>query len=72
MAGRTHTLDRSKRHYRWDNALPPAIEIETGDTVECETEEVTDNQVQPGIPAAKLSNLDSKRMYPLAGPIFVM
>jgi acetamidase/formamidase len=71
MAGRTHTLDRSKSHTRWDNTLDPAIEIEPGDTVECETEEVTDNQIQPGMPASALSNLDPKRMYPLAGPIFV-
>lgn len=71
MAGRTHTLDRSKIHYRWDNSLPPAIEIEPGDTVECETPEVTDNQVQPGLPASILANLNPRRMYPVAGPIFV-
>lgn len=71
MEGRTHILDRSKLHYKWDNTLLPAIEIDPGDTVDCETPEVTDNQVQPGIPASKLGNLDRDRMYPLAGPIFL-
>ena len=71
MAGRTHTLDRSKIHYQWDNSLPPAIEIESGDTVACDTEEVTDGQIKPGMPASALGSLDFGRLYPLAGPIFV-
>jgi len=71
MAGREHTLDRGKIHYKWDNSLPPAIEIESGDTVHCETEEVSDGQIKPGMPASILGNLDFDRLYPLAGPIFV-
>lgn len=71
MAGREHTLDRSKIHYKWDNSVPPAIEIESGDTVHCETEEVSDGQIKPGMPASILGNLDFDRLYPLAGPIYV-
>ncbi|MEO7912927.1 MAG: acetamidase/formamidase family protein [Roseiflexaceae bacterium] len=71
MAGREHTLDRSKIHYKWDNSFPPAIEIESGDSVHCETEEVSDGQIKPGMPASILGNLDFDRLYPLAGPIYV-
>ena len=71
MPGREHTLDRAKIHYKWDNSLPPAIEIESGDTVHCETEEVTDGQIKPGMPASALTTLNFDRLYPLAGPIFV-
>src|SRR6266545_2583423 len=71
MAGREHTLDRGKIHYKWDNSLPPAIEIEPGDVVHCETEEVTDGQIKPGMDASILGNLDFDRLYPLAGPIYV-
>ncbi|GAC1556993.1 MAG: acetamidase/formamidase family protein [Herpetosiphon sp.] len=71
MAGREHTLDRTKIHFKWDNSLPPAIEIESGDVVHCETEEVTNGQVQPGKPASILATLDFDQLYPLAGPIFV-
>src|SRR5690242_11104038 len=71
MAGREHTLDRGKIHYKWDNSLPPAIEIESGDTVHCVTEEVSDGQIKPGMDAAILGNLDFDRLYPLAGPIYV-
>ena len=52
MAGREHTLDKSKIHYKWDNSLPPAIEIESGDVVHCQTEEVTDGQIKPGMPSS--------------------
>jgi len=71
MAGREHVLERGKIHYKWDNSLPPAIEIEPGDVVHCETDEVTDGQIKPGMPASVLGSLDFDRLYPLAGPIFV-
>ena len=70
MAGREHTLDKGKIHYKWDNSLPPAIEIESGDTVHCETDEVR------RIDQAGDARFDSRqsgfrRLYPLAGPIYV-
>jgi acetamidase/formamidase len=71
MAGREHVLERGKIHYKWDNSLPPAIEIEAGDVVHCETEEVTDGQLKPGAPADALGSLNFDRLYPLAGPISV-
>jgi acetamidase/formamidase len=66
-----HVLPRGRVHYKWDNSLAPAVEIEPGDTVHCETEEVSDGQVTEGAPASVLTGLDFDRLYPLAGPIFV-
>jgi hypothetical protein len=66
-----HTLRPDQIHHKWDNSLPPAIEIEPGDIVHCETAEVTNNQVTPGCDASVLTNLDFDQLYPLAGPIFV-
>jgi hypothetical protein len=71
MAGREHTLDTRKVHHKWDKRNPPAIEIEPGDTVHCETAEVTNNQLTPGCPASALGQLDFSQLYPLAGPIYV-
>jgi acetamidase/formamidase len=68
---REHTLDKSKVHHKWDQRNPPAIEIESGDTVHFETVEVTNNQVTPGCDAAALTNIDFAQLYPLAGPVFV-
>ena len=66
-----HTLDKKKIHFSWDKNHPPAIEIESGDTVHCETAEVTNNQVTDGCPASALGQIDFSQLYPLAGPIYV-
>jgi acetamidase/formamidase len=66
-----HVLERGRVHYKWDNSLAPAIEVEPGDVVHFETEEVTDGQITPGCPASLLGQLDFNRLYPLAGPVFV-
>ena len=66
-----HVLERGKVHYKWDNSLAPAIEVEPGDVVHFQTEEVTDGQITPGCPASTLGTIDFDRLYPLAGPVFV-
>ena len=69
--GREHTLDKRKVHHKWDKRNPPAIEIESGDTVHCETAEVTNDQVTPGCAASAIGKIDFAQLYPLAGPIYV-
>ena len=71
MTGREHTLDKRKVHHKWDKRNPPAIEIEPGDTVHCQTAEVTNNQVTPGCPASVIGKIEFAQLYPLAGPIYV-
>lgn len=66
-----HTIERGRVHYKWDNSLNPVIEIDPGDVVHCETDEVTDGQVTNGCPASVLGQIDFDRLYPLAGPIYV-
>jgi acetamidase/formamidase len=66
-----HSIERGRVHYKWDNSLPPVIEIDPGDVVHFETEEVTDGQVTQGADASVLTQLDFDRLYPLAGPVHV-
>jgi acetamidase/formamidase len=66
-----HAIERGKVHYKWDKNNPPAVEIEAGDVVHFETDEVTDGQVTEGCDASKLGQIDFNRLYPLAGPVFV-
>jgi acetamidase/formamidase len=47
-AVREHTIGRDTFHYKWDNSLPPAVEIEPGDVVHFDTEEVTAGQLKNG------------------------
>lgn len=63
-----HRLGPEQTHRAfWDNALPPALVIEPGDTVEFETPDVSDGQRRPGAAGPG----DPARSYPLGGPVFV-
>src|SRR5712691_8659751 len=68
---REHSIGKETFHYKWDNSLPPAVEIESGDVVHFETEEVTAGQLKNGDPASRLGELDFDRLYPLGGPVYV-
>jgi acetamidase/formamidase len=68
---REHKVGREQIHYKWDYSIQPAVEIESGDVVHFDTEEVTSGQIKKGDPASKLTQLDFNRLYPLGGPVFV-
>src|SRR5215510_13538012 len=68
---REHKIARDRFHFKWDNSLPPAVEVDPGDIVHFDTEEVTAGQLKKGDPASQLGNLDFNRLYPLGGPVFV-
>jgi acetamidase/formamidase len=71
VGAREHTVGKDTFHYKWDNSLPPAVEIEPGEVVHFETEEVTAGQLKNGDPASRLGELDFDRLYPLGGPVYV-
>ena len=66
-----HRVGRDQIHYKWDKANRPAVEVDPGDVVHFDTEEVTSGQIKKGDPAAKLTQLDFDRLYPLGGPVYV-
>jgi len=68
---REHNVGKTQIHYKWDKANRPAVMVEPGDVVHFETEEVTSGQIKKGDPAAKLTQLDFNKLYPLGGPVFV-
>jgi acetamidase/formamidase len=51
--------------------LTPVLEVEPGDVVHVETEEVTNGQITRGCSAAVLGRLDLDQIYPLTGPISI-
>jgi len=69
--GREHVLEPGQIHYKWSRANRPALEIEPGDVIVCDTQEVSDGQITPGCPAEALGRMDLDKVYPLAGPVFV-
>ena len=71
LAAREHHVRKDQIHYKWDKSNRPAVEVEPGDLVHFETEEVTSGQISKGDPATRLTELDFNKLYPLGGPVFV-
>lgn len=69
--GRELAMPDGHVHYRWDNALPPALEVEPGDTVHYDLQEVSGGQITQTSTVADLARMDMDRVYPLAGPVLV-
>ena len=71
VAAREHRVGKEQIHYKWDKTNAPAVEVDAGDVVHFETEEVTSGQIKKGDPASKLTQLDFNKLYPLGGPVYV-
>src|SRR5256885_13910348 len=68
---REHRIGRDKFHHKWDNSLPPVAEIDPGDVVHFETEEVTAGQLPKSDPASRLGAPHFDRLYPPGGALYV-
>jgi acetamidase/formamidase len=66
-----HTLHADRHHFHWDAALPAALELEPGESVELEIRDASDGQIQRSSSAADLGRLDFARVNPVTGPIVV-
>ena len=68
---RQHFLDASLVHYEWNNAIPPRLEIEPGDTVVFETRDASDEFY-----SLKSTHADVMRRvfkgHPLTGPVRIL
>ena len=72
MVGRrVHRVPHDPAHHDWDAEREPVLAIASGDTIEVETLEVTDDQVAPTSTADDLTRIDETRLYPLVGPVHV-
>ena len=67
----TPTLHCRSRHFHWDNAEPPALELEPGAVIELEVLEASAGQVTRGSGVSAIAALDFGRVNPVTGPLFV-
>jgi acetamidase/formamidase len=70
----SHSLHRVRSDslsFVWDNALTPALEIDSGETVQLETADASGGQLNPESSAADVAALDFGRVNPVTGPVFV-
>jgi formamidase len=60
------------KHNRWHPAIPPAIRITSGDTVEMETRDAADGQIRKSLTdVAGLAKVNFGRVHALTGPIYI-
>lgn len=55
----------------WDNSIEPALEIESGETVELECGDASGGQLSATSTAADVLGLDMARVNPVTGPVYV-
>jgi acetamidase/formamidase len=67
-----HRISKEKFHYKWNNEHDPALEVEPGDSVTFEVNDVLSWQLSPDSKIEDLSRLDWSKSYPLSGPVYVL
>jgi len=67
----THHLDRGTVHREWNNALPPRLTIDPGDTVVFDTRDAADGYYSPSSTSADVLGRGPFRGHPLTGPVAV-
>jgi acetamidase/formamidase len=70
MSGNLHFLDPSVVHYEWNNAIPPRLTIDAGDTVVFETRDASDEFYSPASTHEDVMRRVFKG-HPLTGPVYV-
>jgi acetamidase/formamidase len=66
-----HAVAADAHAFCWDNALPPAIECESGEDVEFSVRDASGGQLDEHSTAADVAALDFSRVNPVSGPVFV-
>lgn len=69
--GQKHSVGLDTFHYLWNKEHKPIVEIDPGDEVAFQTNEVSSWQIKRDSTAEALKNLDASKLYPLSGPVWV-
>lgn len=66
-----YTIHGDRRHYGWNNALPPALTVAPGDTVTIDVPDASGGQLSTRSHAGSIAELDFEAVNPVTGPIYV-
>jgi acetamidase/formamidase len=66
-----HHVGAEHGSYVWDNSLAPALEVESGATVELECADASGGQLNQNSTAADVGKLDLTKVNPVTGPVCV-
>ncbi len=67
----SHTVGLDSFHYMWSKKHKPILEIEPGDKVKFEINEVSSWQITKDSTVEALKKFDNSKLYPLSGPVYV-
>ena len=65
-------IPSSSFHNVWDNAIPPVVTVEPGETVELEVQNASGGQITTGSTVDDVTGMDFSRVNPVTGPISVV
>jgi acetamidase/formamidase len=68
---RSNVVKKDTFHYLWNKSHKPVLNIKPGDRVHFEVNEVSTWQITEKSKVDDLANLDSSKLYPLAGPVYI-
>ena len=66
-----HTIHGDCHHVGWDNAIPPALTVAPGTTIEFECLDASGGQLTRASTVADVSTLDFGRINPVTGPVYI-
>lgn len=67
----THHLAATFTHDRWNSALPPALEIESGDILVMDCLDSSGSQINPASTVADFIAMDRGKIHTITGPVLV-
>jgi acetamidase/formamidase len=70
-ANSIHELRHDAYNAVWDNSIAPALEIDSGESVELHARDASDEQILETSTASDVAELDFSRVNPVSGPVFV-
>ncbi len=70
-AASIHEVRPDAFNYVWDNSLEPALEVDSGETVELHVRDASDEQIGRDSGADDVGKLDFSHVNPVSGPIYV-
>src|SRR6187455_2807821 len=66
-----HDVPPDAFNYVWDNSIEPALEIESGESMQLHVRDASDEQIHQGSGVEDVGKLDFSHVNPVSGPVFV-
>jgi acetamidase/formamidase len=66
-----HSIGRETFHYLWNRSHKPVLRVSPGEEVSFDINDVWSWEITRDTKPADLNRLDSSKLYPLAGPVFI-